>query len=148
MCRGRNIIKPVPFQFIINLYQLNNPLKHRHTHTILRFLRSPYLPWFLPFAIFPAWRYLHWCRSHFRNSCNRHFPIADRRKLENANLGVTYRATGRHRFGQYIPVEANAQHNRISVARHWISKHASLTIKTVTQILITVYNANIDVNFN
>jgi hypothetical protein len=55
-------------------------------------------------------------------------------------LGVTvlnivmYRPIGRQRLGRHIPVEANAGDNRTSIARQWISKHASLTIEAVFSV--------------
>jgi histone acetyltransferase (RNA polymerase elongator complex component) len=45
---------------------------------------------------------------------------------------VTYRPTARQRLGKHIPAEANAHNNRTSTARQRMSKHASLTIETMS----------------
>jgi hypothetical protein len=37
---------------------------------------------------------------------------------------VTYRPIDKQRLGKHIPAEANARHNRTSIARQRISKHA------------------------
>jgi hypothetical protein len=40
----------------------------------------------------------------------------------------------RQRLGKHIPAEANARNNRTSIARHRISKHASLTIEAMFSV--------------